>query len=63
MNEISMAILTPQGLALVVGCSNPCIEKILDMTAKIEPLVYNLPILDVRAVLTESTLSEAGGQY
>ncbi len=42
MNEISMAVKTPQGLALVVGCSHPGIEKILEAATKIEPRVYGV---------------------
>jgi len=29
MNEISLAIRTPEGLAVVVGCSHPGVEKVL----------------------------------
>jgi 7,8-dihydropterin-6-yl-methyl-4-(beta-D-ribofuranosyl)aminobenzene 5'-phosphate synthase len=42
MNEISMAIRTPQGLALMVGCSHPGIEKILDAAAKIDRRIYTV---------------------
>jgi 7,8-dihydropterin-6-yl-methyl-4-(beta-D-ribofuranosyl)aminobenzene 5'-phosphate synthase len=42
MNEISMAVRTPQGLALMVGCSHPGIEKILEAATKIEPRVYSV---------------------
>jgi 7,8-dihydropterin-6-yl-methyl-4-(beta-D-ribofuranosyl)aminobenzene 5'-phosphate synthase len=42
MNEISMAVRTPQVLALVVGCSHPGIEKILEAATKIEPRVYSV---------------------
>jgi 7,8-dihydropterin-6-yl-methyl-4-(beta-D-ribofuranosyl)aminobenzene 5'-phosphate synthase len=42
MNEISMAIKTPQGLVVVVGCSHPGIEKILDGATKIESRVYSV---------------------
>ena len=42
MNEISMAIRTRQGLALVVGCSHPGIEKILEAVTKIEPRVHSV---------------------
>jgi 7,8-dihydropterin-6-yl-methyl-4-(beta-D-ribofuranosyl)aminobenzene 5'-phosphate synthase len=42
MNEISMALSTPQGLVVVVGCSHPGIEKILDAAVKIEPRVYSV---------------------
>jgi len=42
MNEISMAVKTPQGLVLMVGCSHPGIEKILEAATKIDPRVYSL---------------------
>ena len=42
MNEISMGIKTPQGLVVVVGCSHPGIEKILEAASKIDPLVYSV---------------------
>jgi 7,8-dihydropterin-6-yl-methyl-4-(beta-D-ribofuranosyl)aminobenzene 5'-phosphate synthase len=42
MNEISMAIRTPQGLAVMVGCSHPGIEKILDAAAKIDRRIYTV---------------------
>ena len=40
MNEVSLAIRTPQGLAVVVGCSHPGIEKILDAAAQIDKQLY-----------------------
>ena len=61
MNEISMAIKTPQGLVVVVGCSHPCIEKILETATKIESRVYSvfggfhlveMPDSDVSALVT-----------
>ncbi len=42
MNEISMAVNTPQGLVVIVGCSHPGIEKILEAAVKIEPKVYSV---------------------
>lgn len=42
MNEVSMAIKTPLGLALMVGCSHPGIEKILDAASKIDSRVYTV---------------------
>jgi len=42
MNEVSMAVRTPQGLALMVGCSHPGIEKILEAASKIEPRIYTV---------------------
>ncbi len=42
MNEISMAVKTPQGLVVIVGCSHPGIEKILEAAVKIEPKVYSV---------------------
>ncbi len=40
MNEVSLAIRTPQGLAVVVGCSHPGVEKILDAAAQIDKRLY-----------------------
>ena len=42
MNEVSMAVKTPQGLVVIVGCSYPGIEKILEAAVKIEPQVYSV---------------------
>ena len=42
MNEISMAIKTPQGIALMVGCSHPGIEKILDAASKIDSRIFTV---------------------
>jgi 7,8-dihydropterin-6-yl-methyl-4-(beta-D-ribofuranosyl)aminobenzene 5'-phosphate synthase len=40
MNELSLAVRTPQGLAVVVGCSHPGVEKILDAAAQIHKQLY-----------------------
>jgi 7,8-dihydropterin-6-yl-methyl-4-(beta-D-ribofuranosyl)aminobenzene 5'-phosphate synthase len=42
MNELSLAIRTPEGLALVVGCSHPGVEKILEAAAKIDANLYTV---------------------
>lgn len=42
LNELSLAIKTPQGLALIVGCSHPGIEKILAAATEIDPKIYTL---------------------
>lgn len=42
MNELSLAIRTPQGLAVIVGCSHPGVEKILQGAAKIDPNLYTV---------------------
>lgn len=42
MNELSLAIRTPQGLAVVVGCSHPGVEKILEAAAKIDSQLYTV---------------------
>ncbi len=42
MNELSLAIRTPKGLAVVVGCSHPGVEKILAEAAKIDPKLYTV---------------------
>jgi 7,8-dihydropterin-6-yl-methyl-4-(beta-D-ribofuranosyl)aminobenzene 5'-phosphate synthase len=66
MNELSLAIRTPQGLAVVVGCSHPGVEKILQEATKIDSqlhtvtggfhLVVNPPeeVQRVAAILDES---------
>ena len=40
MNELSLAVSTPEGLAVIVGCSHPGIEKILSAAARIDPRLY-----------------------
>jgi 7,8-dihydropterin-6-yl-methyl-4-(beta-D-ribofuranosyl)aminobenzene 5'-phosphate synthase len=42
MNEISMAIRTPQGIVLMVGCSHPGIEKILAAASNIDSKIYSV---------------------
>lgn len=42
MNELSLAIRTPRGLAVVVGCSHPGVERILAEAAKIDPNLYTV---------------------
>lgn len=42
MNELSLAIRTPEGLAVVVGCSHPGVEKILEAAAKIDANLYTV---------------------
>ncbi|HEY0683792.1 MAG TPA: MBL fold metallo-hydrolase [Steroidobacter sp.] len=42
MNELSLAIRTPRGLAVVVGCSHPGVEKILEHAARIDPQLYTV---------------------
>jgi len=31
MNEVSLAVRTPKGLAVIVGCSHPGVEKNLEL--------------------------------
>jgi 7,8-dihydropterin-6-yl-methyl-4-(beta-D-ribofuranosyl)aminobenzene 5'-phosphate synthase len=40
MRELSLAIRTPEGLVLVVGCSHPGIERIVEAAAAIDPRVH-----------------------
>jgi 7,8-dihydropterin-6-yl-methyl-4-(beta-D-ribofuranosyl)aminobenzene 5'-phosphate synthase len=40
MNELSLAVRTPQGLAVIVGCSHPGVEKILETAAQIDARLY-----------------------
>jgi len=39
LKELSLAINTPEGLVLVVGCSHPGIEKIVEAAASINPRI------------------------
>jgi 7,8-dihydropterin-6-yl-methyl-4-(beta-D-ribofuranosyl)aminobenzene 5'-phosphate synthase len=40
LKELSLAINTPEGLVLVVGCSHPGIEKITEAAAAINPKIH-----------------------
>lgn len=40
LRELSLAINTPDGMAIVVGCSHPGIEKIVEAAAKISPRIH-----------------------
>lgn len=40
MNELSLAVSTPEGLAVIVGCSHPGIDRILSAAARINPKLY-----------------------
>jgi 7,8-dihydropterin-6-yl-methyl-4-(beta-D-ribofuranosyl)aminobenzene 5'-phosphate synthase len=42
MNEVSLAVRTPKGLAVVVGCSHPGVERILEQAATIESRLYTV---------------------
>jgi 7,8-dihydropterin-6-yl-methyl-4-(beta-D-ribofuranosyl)aminobenzene 5'-phosphate synthase len=42
MNEVSMAVKTVHGLVLMVGCSHPGIEKIVEQAAKIDTRIYTV---------------------
>jgi 7,8-dihydropterin-6-yl-methyl-4-(beta-D-ribofuranosyl)aminobenzene 5'-phosphate synthase len=42
MNELSLAVRTPKGLAVVVGCSHPGVEKILEGATKIDSRLYTV---------------------
>jgi 7,8-dihydropterin-6-yl-methyl-4-(beta-D-ribofuranosyl)aminobenzene 5'-phosphate synthase len=42
MNELSLVIRTPKGLAVVVGCSHPGVENILQQAAKVDPRLYTV---------------------
>jgi 7,8-dihydropterin-6-yl-methyl-4-(beta-D-ribofuranosyl)aminobenzene 5'-phosphate synthase len=42
MNELSLAISTPKGLAVVVGCSHPGVEKILEQAMRIDSRLYSV---------------------
>jgi 7,8-dihydropterin-6-yl-methyl-4-(beta-D-ribofuranosyl)aminobenzene 5'-phosphate synthase len=40
LRELSLAINTPDGLILVVGCSHPGIDKIVELGAEINPRIH-----------------------
>lgn len=40
MNEVSLAVATPKGLAVVVGCAHPGVEKILAAASAIDPRLH-----------------------
>jgi 7,8-dihydropterin-6-yl-methyl-4-(beta-D-ribofuranosyl)aminobenzene 5'-phosphate synthase len=40
LRELSLAIDTPDGMVVVVGCSHPGIDKIIEATAKISPRIH-----------------------
>src|SRR5689334_13953961 len=40
LRELSLTIDTPDGVAIVVGCSHPGIDKIVEAAAKIDPRIY-----------------------
>jgi 7,8-dihydropterin-6-yl-methyl-4-(beta-D-ribofuranosyl)aminobenzene 5'-phosphate synthase len=42
MNELSLAINTSKGLAIVVGCSHPGVEKILEQAMRIDARLYTV---------------------
>lgn len=59
MNEASLAIRTPEGLVVVVGCSHPGVENVLAEAAKIDPRLHLVtggfhlvltPVADVQRV-------------
>jgi len=40
LRELSLALNTPDGMVVVVGCSHPGIDKIVDAAAKINPRIH-----------------------
>ena len=40
LRELSLALNTPDGVVIVVGCSHPGIDKILEAAAKINPRIH-----------------------
>ena len=42
MNELALAIRTPQGMAVVVGCAHPGVENALAATARIDPALFTV---------------------
>jgi len=42
MNEVSLVVKTPKGSVIVVGCSHPGVENIIDAAAKIDPNIHSV---------------------
>ena len=42
LRELSLAINTPDGMVIVVGCSHPGIDKIAEAAAKINPRIHSV---------------------
>ncbi len=42
LNELSLAVKTPQGLAMIVGCSHPGIERILEAASQYDQQLYTV---------------------
>jgi 7,8-dihydropterin-6-yl-methyl-4-(beta-D-ribofuranosyl)aminobenzene 5'-phosphate synthase len=42
LHELSLAVKTPQGLVLLVGCSHPGIEKIVEASTAVGPRVHTI---------------------
>jgi 7,8-dihydropterin-6-yl-methyl-4-(beta-D-ribofuranosyl)aminobenzene 5'-phosphate synthase len=40
LHELSLAINTPDGMVLVVGCSHPGIDKIVEAASSINPRIH-----------------------
>ena len=40
LKELSLALNTPQGMVVIVGCSHPGIDKIVEAAAAINPKIY-----------------------
>ena len=40
LRELSLAVKTPNGLVIIVGCSHPGIEKIIEAAAAIDPHIH-----------------------
>ena len=40
LKELSLAVNTPEGMVLVVGCSHPGIDKIVEAAAAINPRIH-----------------------
>jgi 7,8-dihydropterin-6-yl-methyl-4-(beta-D-ribofuranosyl)aminobenzene 5'-phosphate synthase len=67
MYELSMAVKTPRGLVVIVGCSHPGIERILAAASKIDARLYTvfggLHQVDVPDPDVSSTVSRFRDQW
>jgi 7,8-dihydropterin-6-yl-methyl-4-(beta-D-ribofuranosyl)aminobenzene 5'-phosphate synthase len=60
LRELSLAIDTPEGVVIVVGCSHPGIDKIATAAAAINPHIH---VIVGGFHLVVATLSSVGSPY
>src|SRR5207244_10146888 len=60
LKELSVAVNTPDGLVLVVGCSHPGIDKIVEAAAAINPKIQVIAGGFHLVVAPEATIAQTG---